>query len=198
MQPTPVFLPGESQGREPGGLPSMGSHRVGHNWHDLAAAAEEYRMRFGSREGFLGERSSQGVSKDENEFWVAKDKYNRRHRKVFVLWPYVYICIIYQEKMGKSMKCTWRSSQKWIPRYKENEDKVRRAVWVLVRYLGFILMMQGVWRVNWLRQGCWETMFMVLCKPRVPSEGLVPNLCVCVCVCVCVSFWFVKIPGPVI
>ena len=42
-------------------------------------------MRFGSREGFLGERSSQGVLKDENEFWVAKDKYNRRHRKVFVL-----------------------------------------------------------------------------------------------------------------
>ena len=25
-QPTPVFLPGESQGREPGGLPSMGLH----------------------------------------------------------------------------------------------------------------------------------------------------------------------------
>ena len=31
-QPTPVFLPGESPGMgEPGGLPSMGSHRVGHN-----------------------------------------------------------------------------------------------------------------------------------------------------------------------
>ena len=27
-QPTPVFFPGESQGQEPGGLPSMGSHRV--------------------------------------------------------------------------------------------------------------------------------------------------------------------------
>ena len=38
-QPTPVFLPGESQGREPGGLPSMGSHRVGHDWCDAAAAA---------------------------------------------------------------------------------------------------------------------------------------------------------------
>ena len=25
---------------EPGGLPSMGSHRVGHGWSDLAAAAE--------------------------------------------------------------------------------------------------------------------------------------------------------------
>ena len=24
---------------EPGGLPSVGSHRVGHNWSDLAAAA---------------------------------------------------------------------------------------------------------------------------------------------------------------
>ena len=36
-QPTPVFLPGESQA-EPGGLPSMGSHRVGHDWSDLAVA----------------------------------------------------------------------------------------------------------------------------------------------------------------
>ena len=36
-QPTPVFLPGESQGwGEPGGLPSMGSHRVRHDWSDLA------------------------------------------------------------------------------------------------------------------------------------------------------------------
>ena len=38
-QPTPVLLPGESQGWEPGGPPSMGSHRVGHDWCDLAAAA---------------------------------------------------------------------------------------------------------------------------------------------------------------
>ena len=37
-QPTPVFLPGESQGwGEPGGLLSMESHRVGHDWSDLAA-----------------------------------------------------------------------------------------------------------------------------------------------------------------
>ena len=32
-QPTPVFLPGESQGQ---GEPSMGSHRVGHDWSNLA------------------------------------------------------------------------------------------------------------------------------------------------------------------
>ena len=34
------FLPGESQGRgSPGGLLSMGLHRIGHNCSDLAAAA---------------------------------------------------------------------------------------------------------------------------------------------------------------
>ena len=39
-QPTLALFPGESQGHgEPGGLPSMGSHRVGHNWSDLVAAA---------------------------------------------------------------------------------------------------------------------------------------------------------------
>ena len=27
---------------EPGGLPSMGSHRAGHDWSDLAAAAAAY------------------------------------------------------------------------------------------------------------------------------------------------------------
>ena len=32
---------------EPAGLPSMGSHRVGHNWSDLAAAAEVVRKSCG-------------------------------------------------------------------------------------------------------------------------------------------------------
>ena len=30
---------------EPGGLPSMGSHRVGHDWSNLAAAAADHRNR---------------------------------------------------------------------------------------------------------------------------------------------------------
>ena len=39
-QPTLVFLPWESQGRGSlVGLLSLGSHRVGHDWSDLAAAA---------------------------------------------------------------------------------------------------------------------------------------------------------------
>ena len=31
---------------EPGGLPSMGLHRVGHDWSDLAAAAAEINANF--------------------------------------------------------------------------------------------------------------------------------------------------------
>ena len=39
-QPTPAFLPEESQRwGSLGGLPSLGSHRVGHDWSNLAAAA---------------------------------------------------------------------------------------------------------------------------------------------------------------
>ena len=38
-QPTPVFLPGESQGREAWWAAIYGLHRVRHNWSDLAAVS---------------------------------------------------------------------------------------------------------------------------------------------------------------
>ena len=38
--------------REPVGLPSMGSHRVGHNWSDLAAVAGLEGRREGNTEGW--------------------------------------------------------------------------------------------------------------------------------------------------
>ena len=44
-QPTPVFLPGESQGRGSLVVPSMGLHRVRHDWSDLAAATASYTQR---------------------------------------------------------------------------------------------------------------------------------------------------------
>ena len=56
-QPTPVFLPGESQG-----LPSMGSHRVGHDWSDLAAAAAVTNI-------WITTRLTQRFC------WTSKDKY---------------------------------------------------------------------------------------------------------------------------
>ena len=39
MQPTPLFLPGESQGRHSLVGCSLWGHRVGHDWSNLAAAA---------------------------------------------------------------------------------------------------------------------------------------------------------------
>ena len=39
MAPHSSTLAWKIEEPEPGGLPSMGSHRVGHDWSDLAAAA---------------------------------------------------------------------------------------------------------------------------------------------------------------
>ena len=51
-QPTPVFLPEESQGQ--GSLVGcMGSHRVGHDWSNLAAAAAA-TLEFAEEKGTLG------------------------------------------------------------------------------------------------------------------------------------------------
>ena len=40
--------------REPGGLPSLGLHRVGHDWSDLAAAAEYIMRNAGLEEAQAG------------------------------------------------------------------------------------------------------------------------------------------------
>ena len=57
QQPTPVFLPGESPWtEEPGGLQSIGSRRIRHDWSDLAhtcaqLALESWKMRNVQRSG---------------------------------------------------------------------------------------------------------------------------------------------------
>ena len=44
QQATPVLLPGESQAEEPGGLQSMGSQRIEHDWSDLARSISSRKM----------------------------------------------------------------------------------------------------------------------------------------------------------
>ena len=44
---------------EPGGLPSMGLHRVGHDWSDLAAAALSHNSRTETRENYFYHGSAQ-------------------------------------------------------------------------------------------------------------------------------------------
>ena len=53
---------------EPGGLPSMGSHRVGHDWSDLAAAAVFYN---GEGNGTLLQDSCLENPMDEGAWWAA-------------------------------------------------------------------------------------------------------------------------------
>ena len=84
-----MLLPGESQGRrslvgcglwgrtqsvvawripgteEPGGLWSMGSHRVGHDWSDLAAAAAKQKYVY-----FLSESESVSGSVKSDSLWT--------------------------------------------------------------------------------------------------------------------------------
>ena len=56
---------------EPGGLPSMGSHRVGYDWSDLAAAAAEY-VPCVSIIGLLGMRKFRLPGRPvETEVWVG-------------------------------------------------------------------------------------------------------------------------------
>ena len=54
---------------EPGGLPSMGSHRVGHDWSDLAAAAAAELLLLW---GFPGGASSKRIHLPMQEMWEIK------------------------------------------------------------------------------------------------------------------------------
>ena len=57
---------------EPGGLPSMGSHRVGHNWSDLTASAERQR---GSQWAWAAGRTSvAAIGKVEGSSVVIKNR----------------------------------------------------------------------------------------------------------------------------
>ena len=55
---------------EPGGLPSMGSHRVGHDWSDLAAAAAAVYP-CGGGNGNPLQYSSLETSVDRGAWWAA-------------------------------------------------------------------------------------------------------------------------------
>ena len=83
-QPTPVFLPGESQGQ--GSLVGcrLWGHRVRHDWSNLAAAAAAQYSCLGN----LTERGAwwarvHGVAK--NETWLSETAC--RHLAQYLVWP---------------------------------------------------------------------------------------------------------------
>ena len=72
-----IFLPGESQEWEPGRLLSMGSHRVGHDWSDLAAAANLLGTMYHSLPGLHSEINHHNHSQ----------RYTLNSFVSLVLWP---------------------------------------------------------------------------------------------------------------
>ena len=54
---------------EPGGLPSMGSHRVVHDWSDLAAAAADYSLTGSLVHGILQKRILERAAKQALFQW---------------------------------------------------------------------------------------------------------------------------------
>ena len=68
---------------EPGGLPSMGSHRVGYDWSDLAAAAA--KMTTG--DSLSGKESACHCSRPRFDPWVGKIPWRRKGKPIPVFLP---------------------------------------------------------------------------------------------------------------
>ena len=78
---------------EPGGLPSMGSHRIGHDWSDLAAAVAAAEQYEGFPGGTVAGRSCQCRSCKRNGFdpWIGKIPWSRKWQPspVFLLGKFL-------------------------------------------------------------------------------------------------------------
>ena len=101
-QPTPVFLPGESQGwRSLCGLPSMGLHRVGHNWATSLSLLTfmHWRRKWQPTPVFLP-----GESQGRGAWWAAvygitqsRTRLKRLSSSSSMLFKYQYLCHKAQE-----------------------------------------------------------------------------------------------------
>ena len=93
---------------EPGGLPSMGSHRVGHDWSDLAAAAPcEIKEEIKVVDGDKGQKVTFGewsVVNGELEMLFVDMLWSHGIGTLKLCWAvneFVYFtCVLYLEKCG--------------------------------------------------------------------------------------------------
>ena len=79
LQCSCLRIPGKG---EPGGLPSMGSHRVGHDWSDLAAAAPPPRRKPSLKERG-GEFFGKGAGSKSFRLFGSRSKLR-------ILWRHLY------------------------------------------------------------------------------------------------------------
>ena len=90
---------------EPGGLPSMGSHRVGHDWSDLAAAAATEELNNENQLHFLSAFSKvDGVRFMEVSIWITQTQMllllnyhlDSRHKMLYIiLFPTAFYSSIF-------------------------------------------------------------------------------------------------------
>ena len=99
-QPTPLFLPGESQGRGSlVGCRSMRSHRVGHDWSDLAAAAAATFIIL----YFCIILSFSMIW----QFWKSKDGYGLSYWKKFKNWQITIFesPVLWKNSIDENIRC---------------------------------------------------------------------------------------------
>ena len=68
---------------EPGGLPSMGSHRVRHDWSDLAAAAKPFSMhaQMAHTQGRKNKKGSWSCLREDQEVGFNRQRHQSNHYK---------------------------------------------------------------------------------------------------------------------
>ena len=127
-QPTPVFLPGESQGR--GSLVGcrLWSRRVGHDWSDLAAAAAalENHAEEDCSVGLLCIANSYSRIKTQSAWW-AKDKlFSKQLRESAdssgVSWSYFI-------SFYPTRSCVGSQSGTWSGRAKRDQRNRQIILW---------------------------------------------------------------------
>ena len=130
----------------PGGLPSMGSHRVGHDWSDLAAAAAADTM---------GNIFEGGASKSEEEGVSERS------------WaPVLYRN--WQNAVPATANSRAQAGQGAVNKVVERQGWLRPG-----DLTGLLLFWQGHLISYWTAQFPMWWAHFILCMSRRPSEGLV-------------------------
>ena len=136
-QPTPVFLPRESHG-QPGGLLSMGLHRVGHNWSDLAcmhALEREMATHFsilawripGTEEpGWLPSMRSHRVGHDWSDLAAVPAAMNRKQNEPYKIRTKAKLKTIY-----RSSVTTWRGGMGWEVEGRFQREGIYVYLWLI-------------------------------------------------------------------
>ena len=104
---TPVFLPEESHREEPGWPPSIGLHRVGHDWSDLVHTQTTHTQRFWSLNWkhfyrFVPFPSSALIHDSGSYSWLCSKMWNS-----LFLCVWTQVLFLKKKKKNCGHQCLW-------------------------------------------------------------------------------------------